>query len=351
MGPISLSPRWIDLESIILFPLAMSSSSTPPQYATPSPLVEWTSLVSRSIAAWDDIVTDNRATPKNPPSFVLQEYHSLDDFLSHCGSPLMFWFFQRRSAFMSQKNFKKWSSNELDDYVLLPALPGFVLRRDCFFVSHFWRTKNHPDPDGEYLRLNQAELQSQTWSYIWVDWTCMPQSPRSSSEKAYFRRCLQTMSGIVRNCAFIYFYPPFEPRLWILYEITEYVLTCSGGIPMTSDNEVFVQHMDEMLKAGVQTTLAKHGYRCSYDRDRRYLIAWLELLVLLRRLHFKVDGIRVIMDNMTWRPACGIQIYREAELHRFKGILVVNGKTHTFSPFPQLVSAKHSNMELANGKH
>jgi hypothetical protein len=270
---------------------------------------------------------------------MLQKCHSLDDFLVQGGKPLMLWFFQRRSAFMSQKRMKKWSRDKLDDYVLLPALPGFVLRCDCFFVSHFWRTQDHPDPDGEYLRLHQAELESQTWSYIWVDWTCMPQSPRSLPEEAYFHRCLRTMSGIIRNCGFTYFYPPFEPRLWILYEITEYVLTCSEGIGMTSDIEPFLQHIDEMFETGVQATLAKHGYRCSYDRDRQYLTSWLELLVLLRRLHFSIDTIRNIMDHVTWFNILQTQYYPGAELNRFEGTLVVNGKLHTFTPFPRWVSA------------
>jgi hypothetical protein len=227
-------------------------------------------------------------------------------------------------------------------YVLLPALPGFVMRRDCFFVSHFWRTQDHPDPDGEYLRLHQAELESQTWSYVWVDWTCMPQSPRSLPEQAYFHRCLQTMSGIIRNCGFTYFYPPFEPRLWILYEITEFVLTCSEVIGITPDIEPFREHIDEMLETGVQATLAKHGYRCSYDRDRRYLTSWLELVVLLRRLHFRVDTIRRIMDHMTWFNVHGTQYYPGVELNRYQGTLVVDGEMHTFTPFPPWVSAKNS---------
>jgi hypothetical protein len=106
--------------------------------------------------------------------------------------------------------------------------------------------------------------------------------------------------GIIRNCGFTYFYPPFEPRLWILYEITEYVLTCDGGIRKTSDIELFLQHIDEMLETGVQATLEKHSYRCSCDRDRQYLTSWLELLILLSRLHFDIGGVRRIMDNMTW---------------------------------------------------
>jgi hypothetical protein len=284
----------------------MSDSSIAHTCALPPPLAAWRSLVSRSIAAWDDLATDEQILGKDYPRSVLQECRTLDDFLAQAGKPLMIWFFQRRRSFMLQKCLKKclkkWSSDELDDYVLLPASHGFVMRSDSFFVSHFWRTQDHPDPDGEYLRLHQAELEPQTWSYIWIDWTCMPQSPRSSSEEAYFHHSLRTMSGIIRNCGFTYFYPPFEPRLWILYEIAEFVLTSSSGnVVDTPDIQVFRQHINEMLETGVRATLLKHGYRCSFDRDRQYLTSWLELLVLLKRLNFNIDDVRRIMDYMTWQ--------------------------------------------------
>jgi hypothetical protein len=111
---------------------------------------------------------------------------------------------------------------------------------------------------------------------------------------------------------------------------------------VTSDIEPFLQHIDEMLETGVQATLAKHGYRCSFDRDRQYLTSWLELLVLLKRLHFSVDEIRTIMDHVTWFHVFGTQRYPGVELNRFEGTLVVQGKVHTFTPFPQWVSAKKS---------
>jgi hypothetical protein len=262
---------------------------------------------------------------------MLQQYHSLDNFLQD--GTWMFWFFQQRSAFMSQNRIKKWSPDELDDYVLLPPSPGFVMRQDCFFVSHFWLAQDHPDPDGEYLRRHQANLESNIWSYIWIDWTCLPQSPRSEPEDAYFSRCLRTMSGIIRNCGFTYFYPPFEARLWILYEITEYVLTCEGDIAMTSDIKPYLQHIDEMFTIGVQVTLTKYGYRCSYDGDMPYLTSWLELLVLLRQ-YLCINLIRTIMDDMTWANSSA-QYYSGVELNRFEGTLVVNGKMHTFTPFPR----------------
>jgi hypothetical protein len=329
----------------------MSISLVSPQSASDSHLAAWTSLVSRSKVAWDNLDTGGEKVNKRMPLSMLQECRSLDNFLSLAGNPLMLWFFQTRTAFMSQKRMQKWSRDKLDDYVLLPALPGYVSRNDCFFVSHFWRTKNHPDPDGTYLSLHQNELESQTWSYIWVDWTCMPQNPRPLPEEGYFHRCLRTMSGIIRNCGFVYFYPPFEPRLWILYEIIEYVLTCSGGIGVTPDIKPFLGHIDEMFDTDVQTTLAKYGYRCSYDRDRQFLVSRLEILILFKKLRFDVDTIRKMMDHLTWFTVYGTQYYSGVELNRYEGTLTVNGKTYTFTPFPQWVSAPKSKSKSLSSVH
>jgi hypothetical protein len=61
---------------------------------------------------------------------------------------------------MWQNRIRKWSCDELDNYILLPASEGFVMRQHCFFVSYFWHTKDYPDLDGEYLRIHQANLES-----------------------------------------------------------------------------------------------------------------------------------------------------------------------------------------------
>jgi len=142
----------------------------------------WTSLVHRSIEARKEIRTHN--VPKILD--ILQHWTSLDEFLERAPKTVMFWFFQRRQGFPSQKTMQKWSRDRLEDYVLLPAAPGFVLRSICFFVSHFWQTRDDPDPDGKYLRLLQDELQSQPWSYVWVDWTCIPQDPPQRERKCLF---------------------------------------------------------------------------------------------------------------------------------------------------------------------
>jgi hypothetical protein len=256
---------------------------------------------------------------------------------------------------------KKWSPDELDKYVLLSASRGFVLRHEFLFVSHPWRTRDHPDPSGGCLRLHQAQLAPLTWSYIWVDWSCMPQSPRSLPEQAYFDRCLGTTSVIIRNCAFTHFYPPFEPRVWILYEITEYLFTCTTTLQRTSDIATFLQHIEEMLETGVQATLTKYGYRCSYDRDSEYLTSWLEVLVLLKRLHFSIGFLREVMDNMTWLPNTRSQTWFAVReklegfddsvvvpdimvLRRFEGTLAINETEYRFTPLPRWV--RHPKLTL-----
>ncbi|KAK3378681.1 hypothetical protein B0T24DRAFT_646562 [Lasiosphaeria ovina] len=294
----------------------------------------WKSLVSRSIQAWTSLVRDPGVLHQG----ILQRFNTLDEFLSD-GSGFMFWFFQRREAFLSQKTLAKWSPDRLDDYMLLPAASGFVKRTDCFFISHFWHTKDDPDPDGHFLRLFQQCLGPQTWSYVWVDWTCAPQHPRSPPEELYFLRTLNSMSGIIRNSGFMWFYPPFEPRLWILYEIAEYTLTCEGGMQeVTPDNEQFIGHVQEMVRSGVRATLDRHGYRCTFDRDKQFLMCWLEVIVLMKDLHLHIDDVRNVLDNLTWHPVA--TIYRNAidgrliQLDRYEGTLILGEESHSFTPFP-----------------
>lgn len=308
--------------------------------------VAWKSLVRRSLEAWSP---PKKATHVMSEDF-LRSYTDLDDFLTKSGSmgTLMFWFFQRREAFLSQKTMAKWSRDRLDDYILLPASHGYVTRTECFFVSHFWQSDNDPDPGGRYLKLVQMELALQSWSYVFVDWTCLPQCPRSDTEKAYFLRALETMPAIIRNCGFMWNYPPFQPKLWILYEVAEYSLTCDGGIEVTPDNKEFVDHVKEMREVGVRATLSRHGYNCKVERDKGFITAWLELLVLLKRLLIDVGNIRHIMDNLTWFPVTGNMYINTPKglvmLHPFEGTLTLGGEDHTFTPFPQWVSFLRSRL-------
>ncbi|KAF7195878.1 hypothetical protein HII31_02758 [Pseudocercospora fuligena] len=248
------------------------------------------------------------------------------------------WFFQRRSAFLNQKVLPRWNRDRLHDYVLLPASNGFVTRRECFFVSHFWRSSDDPDPDGEFLRRFQKALRSERWSYIWVDWTCVPQAPRSYLEARYFVRSLETVGGLIRNCTFIWFYPPFEPRLWILYEIAEYFLTCEGPEPPQDDIREFYQHIGEMKVRSVDYVLSKYGYRCKNDLDRRFLTTRLELLILMDKLNFDTSWKRLVFDDLTWHTTTSrlaIALDGLLEIDKFEGTFDYAGQVWNFTPFPR----------------
>ncbi|KXH51509.1 hypothetical protein CNYM01_07661 [Colletotrichum nymphaeae SA-01] len=302
----------------------------------------WKSLVERSINEWN-------APSGNMHDFAmgfLQNYTSLDGFLRSPRELPLFWFFQRREAFLSQKTFTKWNRDRLDDYVLLPALNNFVMRSKCFFVSHFWTTSNDPDPDGSCLRLHQKELGVQSWSHIWVDWTCLPQYPRSESEEEYFLRGLETMPGIIRNCGFSWFYPGFEPRLWILYEIAEYTLTCDGGIEEFEDNQEFVKHIQEMQETSVPSVLRKYGYRCSDERDKDYLTSCLEILIYLIRFGIDMGDVRRLMSHVLWFSFTPDIMYQShfglVQIWRFEGALEFQGQRYEFTPFPKWGEGKYS---------
>ena len=166
----------------------------------------------------------------------------------------------------------------------------------------------------------------------------MPQKPRSELEQTYFFRSLATMSGIIRNCGFIWFYPPFEPRLWILYEVAENTLTCDGDLPDTVDIKPFTSHVQEMLSSSVQAVLKKYDYKSTYARDKAFLTSWLEFLVLLKKLQVDTIDLRRIMDHLTWGPKTKVIYYGTPEGHlhiqRFEGSVTRNGEIFNFTPFP-----------------
>ncbi|KAK7180530.1 hypothetical protein DPSP01_006090 [Paraphaeosphaeria sporulosa] len=302
-------------------------------------LITWHSLVSRSIKAWDSLHLSALAT-KPQPAAILHMCTTLDDFLDQSsGVGLHFWFVQLRSAFLRQSKIPKWSRDRLNEYVLLPASPGFVSRHDVFFASHYWTRPDDPDPDRTYLQFVQHELAQQQWSYIWVDWTCAPQAPRTPSEEKYFGKALGMMSGLIRNCGFMYYYEGWRPRLWVLYEIAEYLLTATDSYGAeTEDIQVFAQHVCEMKEGSVKDLIEKYGYACEVPGDRVFLLAWLEFLVLLHKLRLGLVKIRSIMDLLTWQPT--VEAHKFAmpggwlELRKFEGVLVYRGHEYCFTPFP-----------------
>ncbi|KAM7185292.1 hypothetical protein V8F33_012470 [Rhypophila sp. PSN 637] len=259
----------------------------------------WNSLITRSMGAWDPL----GRTEGNLEKSSLESWSNLDDFLLETSRPgPMFWFFQTREAFLTQKTMTKWSRDNLDSYILLPATNS-----------------------------------GYQWLYIWIDWTCAPQEPRTETEP------------LIRNAGFVWHYPPFEARLWILFEVAEFHLTSDPDydpLEAFEHMEEFAAHVKEMVKFGVQRTLEKYKYRCSYPRDKEFITSWLELLVLLVNLEFDIYLLRQFMDILTWFTGTQKMVWVTTrgivELQKFEGTLTINGHQHTFTPFPQWNDGKYS---------
>ncbi|KAJ6474841.1 hypothetical protein C8R45DRAFT_1160025 [Mycena sanguinolenta] len=294
------------------------------------------SLVNRSITAWATInfVTDDYSTALENHSSRLRRFGSIEDVL-RCRE---YWFFQLRSSFMIQDRFFKFDLSGLDQYILLPIDYGWANNRNCYFISHYWRSPSHPDPDGTDLRLIQQDLVSDPlWSYIWVDWTCMPQvgvdGNRTPLEKYYFGMMLQCIPMLVRDCAFEWRFPAWEPRAWILYEMAEYVLGHLEYVT-TEDSRPFLFHIQEMVLLGVHPVLHKYKYRCTHASDLDLVTGRLELLVILAKIFPDDISTRQGLLDLLDKPANGTvsNLALGVEINKTDGTVRYQGQVHRFTP-------------------
>jgi hypothetical protein len=290
------------------------------------------SLVERSITAWHSLnyvgVDQDEELEIRRMIKTLKGLSSIEALLEDG----QFWFFQLKESFIRQQLLMKWDSVRLDEYILLPIEYGFVNSADCFFVSHYWHTREHPDPTGHDMRLFREDLTHQEWSYIWVDWTCMPQVPRCEAQQTYFTKMLRCIPMLVRDCAFEWRFASFEPRAWVLFEVAEYVLNHKEHT-VTADIQVFISHVREMFTEGVLPVISKHGYVCTNGGDLPLVVGWLEMLVILVKCVPDTGTRQEILDwvNRSYvgsycNPILGI------EIDKSKGMFSCNGSTYAFTP-------------------
>ena len=288
-------------------------------------------LVERSITAWHSLnfVGEDQARWLSYCTELLRGLTSLETLLQNA----QFWFFQSKESFIHQSLLMKWNPNDLDTYVLLPVHNGFVNKQDCFFVSHYWRTPQHPDPDGEDMRDFINDLRPLEWSYIWVDWTCLPQSPRSENQSTYFKRMLQFIPALVRECGMEWRFPNFAPRAWVLFEVAEYLFTISDSVTITDDIAPFFSHIIEMGTSGVRPVLSKYNYVCTNGSEMRLIIGWLELLIVLAKVVPNVGSRRYILDLVEKEEAGSLSMPDLGiRIDKVNGILSCNGTNYDFTP-------------------
>ncbi|KAF8150373.1 hypothetical protein K438DRAFT_1865714 [Mycena galopus ATCC 62051] len=184
----------------------------------------------------------------------------------------------------------------------------------------------------------QQDLGSDTlWSYVWVDWTCMPQvgvdGKRTPLEKYYFGMMLQCIPMLVRDCAFEWRFPAWEPRAWILYEVAEYVLGHREYVT-TDDNRPFLLHVREMVLFGVHSVLDMYEYRCTNASDMALVTGRLELLVILAKIFPNDVAIRQdLLDDLS-KPANGtvVDVALGVEINKTEGTVRYRGQVHRFTP-------------------
>ncbi|KAH7303546.1 hypothetical protein B0I35DRAFT_485120 [Stachybotrys elegans] len=307
------------------------------------------SLIERSIKILPRGGTSATREAVSKHTAFLKGLKSLDELLANKEAP--FWFFQRRESFMQQTTFQKWDANWLGRYVLIPIEGGFANPEDCIFVSHYWQTPSHPDPEGRDLRQLQELLRDGFWSksaFFWVDWTCLPQrsatAPRTPEQQQYFRQALASISRLVRDCSFLAHFTEFRPRLWVLFEVAAFTFNRAEpvGLPCT---DFFKKHLLQMKGNDVRLVLDKYNYACTNNADRNWVITQLEILLALRKTVPSIHTRRQILnaiDTSTIRYCAHEEV--RVQVDKERGTLIAGESTYQFNPLPVEDSASELNI-------
>ena len=76
------------------------------------------------------------------------------------------------------------------------AVLGYY-RETMLAVSHRWETPDEPDPGGTQLATLKHHLDDHPEiEYVWCDFPCMPQMPRSPEEEEEFKDMLHNINVI-----------------------------------------------------------------------------------------------------------------------------------------------------------
>lgn len=94
------------------------------------------------------------------------------------------------------------------------------IREGKHFISHRWFSPTHPDPDGKQLALLRPCLEAD--SFYWVDFSCIPQKPRTQQEESLFRDSISWLPSLMFNMNFIVLRfedDGYVDRAWCFFEL------------------------------------------------------------------------------------------------------------------------------------
>ena len=95
-----------------------------------------------------------------------------------------------------------------------------MAQNEFCIVSHRWFDPSEPDQDGTQFRTIQEYLRSRpTVKYVWFDFWCMPQGPRTPSEKVYFKWMLENINVLYLSVSVLILLDlSYISRFWTQYE-------------------------------------------------------------------------------------------------------------------------------------
>lgn len=137
------------------------------------------------------------------------------------------------------------------------------------FVSHRWETRDHPDPANKQFETVKEYLKKNTsLQYVYYDYCCLPQSPRSEVEEIIFKIGLRTMNEVFRHSRKLYSKTKdFESRAWCFFKFCY------------SDHHDAEMHSHKM-------SLMKEKYKCKSWLVYFYLMLMCPLLVIVSPIMF-----------------------------------------------------------------
>ena len=92
-----------------------------------------------------------------------------------------------------------------------------LYRDEYAAVSHRWEKPHLPDPSGvQMIEVHRFLLSHPKIKFIWMDYPCMPQGERTTSEQAEFKRMLQHMNLIyLASIVLILMDRSYPSRFWV----------------------------------------------------------------------------------------------------------------------------------------
>jgi len=145
---------------------------------------------------------------------------------------------------------KKFPEYEESNLVSLD-LTNFKVRKSLAIISHPWRTKDHPDPDGlDHLNIVKILKKNSVIKFVFLDYSCLPQKTKEVDKKLrkLFDDRLSEMTELYNHYMIHVKYiliceGDFFNRAWCFSEFSNFRGKCQ-------DNEMFFvgdeQHFEEM---------------------------------------------------------------------------------------------------------